>query len=61
MIWGEYSWFVVPIDKTIEGHSYSNLKHVLQDFKNLYVTLFKTGFDTLQVHFNQGGGLYASK
>ena len=30
-ILGEFSWFVVSIDKTIRGHSYSNLKLVLQD------------------------------
>ena len=29
---GKYGVFVVPIDKTINGNSYSNLKLVLQDF-----------------------------
>ena len=61
ILWGKYSVFVVPIDKTIKGNSYSNLQLVLQDFQIFYVTLFKTGFGTLQVHFNQWGGLYASK
>ena len=52
-VWGKYPVFVVPIDKTIKGNSYSNLKLVLPDFQKIYVTLFKTGFVTLQVHFNQ--------
>ena len=56
ILWGKYSVFVVPIDKTIKGNSYSNLQLVLQDFQIFYVTLFKTGFDTLQAHFNQGVG-----
>ena len=53
ILWGKYRVFVVPIDKTIKGNSYSNLKLVLPDFQKFYVTLFKTGFVTLQVHFNQ--------
>ena len=61
ILWGKYSVFVVPIDKTIKGNSYLNLKLVLQDFQIFNVTLFKIGFGTLQVHFNQWGGLYASK
>ena len=61
ILWGKYRVFVVPIDKTIKGNSYLNLKLVLQDFQIFYVTLFKIGFGTLQVHFNQWGGLYASK
>ena len=61
ILWGKYNVFVVPIDKTIKGNSYLNLKLVLQDFQIFYVTLFKIGFGILQVHFNQWGGLYASK
>ena len=46
-ILGEFSWFVVSIDKTIRGNSYLKLELVLQDFQENYVTLFKTDFGTL--------------
>ena len=46
ILWGKYRVFVVPIDKTIKGNSYLNLKLVLQDFQFFYVTLFKIGFGT---------------
>ena len=53
ILWGKYSVLVVPIDKTIKGKSYSNLKLDLQDFQVFYVSLFKTGLGTLQDQFNQ--------
>ena len=46
---------------TIEGHSYSNIKIVLQDFEIFRVTLLQTYFGTFQAHFNERGGLWASK
>ena len=53
--------FSTTIDETKHGNSYLEFPELLWDFQKYFVTLFKTGLDTLRVQFNQWGGLNALK
>ena len=50
---GDMISFSTTIDETKHGNSYLEFPELLWDFQKYFVTLFKTGLDTLRVQFNQ--------
>ena len=50
---GDMISYSTTIDETKHGNSYLEFPELLWDFQKYFVTLFKTGLDTLRVQFNQ--------